>query len=87
MYLTHHYLIPSFLTRCVCVYIYIIIIIIFIQTFKRLDKKRIQVIYTSQTSCGINLENGEYLLSGKIIYYLEAEFESKLNTLIPDTAC
>ncbi|XP_016339579.1 metalloproteinase inhibitor 3-like isoform X2 [Sinocyclocheilus anshuiensis] len=43
-----------------------------IQTFKQLNKKikRIQVIYTSQTSCGINLENGEYLLSGKIIYYL-----------------
>lgn len=37
-----------------------------IKTFKRLDKKRIQVIYTSQTSCGINLENGEYLLSGHV---------------------
>ncbi|XP_058647259.1 metalloproteinase inhibitor 3-like [Onychostoma macrolepis] len=36
-----------------------------IQTFKQLDKG-IQVIYTSQTSCGINLENGEYLLSGHV---------------------
>ncbi|XP_016112043.1 metalloproteinase inhibitor 3-like isoform X1 [Sinocyclocheilus grahami] len=37
-----------------------------IQTFKQLDKKIFQVIYTSQTSCGINLENGEYLLSGPV---------------------
>ncbi|XP_058647260.1 metalloproteinase inhibitor 3-like [Onychostoma macrolepis] len=35
-----------------------------IQTFKPLHKKGIQVIYTSQSSCGINLKNGEYLLSG-----------------------
>ncbi|XP_059393311.1 metalloproteinase inhibitor 4-like [Carassius carassius] len=28
--------------------------------------KSIQVIYTSQTSCGINLQNDEYLLSGHV---------------------
>ncbi|XP_016113011.1 metalloproteinase inhibitor 3-like isoform X3 [Sinocyclocheilus grahami] len=39
-----------------------------IQTYKQLDKKRIQVIYTrsTQTFCGINLRNGEYLLSGPV---------------------
>ncbi|XP_016410372.1 metalloproteinase inhibitor 3-like isoform X1 [Sinocyclocheilus rhinocerous] len=39
-----------------------------IQTFKQLDKKRIQVINTrsTQTFCGINLENGRYLLSGPV---------------------
>ncbi|XP_016315084.1 metalloproteinase inhibitor 3-like [Sinocyclocheilus anshuiensis] len=38
-----------------------------IQTFRQLNK-RIQVIYTrsTQTSCGINLENGEYLLLGPV---------------------
>uniref|UniRef100_A0A8C2B8U8 NTR domain-containing protein n=1 Tax=Cyprinus carpio TaxID=7962 RepID=A0A8C2B8U8_CYPCA len=37
-----------------------------IQTFKQSDQKRIQVIYTPQTSCGISLYNGEYLLSGSV---------------------
>ncbi|XP_042610407.1 metalloproteinase inhibitor 3-like isoform X1 [Cyprinus carpio] len=37
-----------------------------IQTFKQSDKKRIQVIYTPQTSCGVILKNGEYLLSGHV---------------------
>ncbi len=89
MYLTYHFPMKSFLTRnmCVCVCIYIYIYFFFIQTFKQLDKKGIEVIYTSHDSCGINLINGEYLLSGKIIYSLEAEFESKLNTLIPDAGC
>ncbi|XP_043107546.1 metalloproteinase inhibitor 3-like [Puntigrus tetrazona] len=37
-----------------------------VETFKQLDKKRIQVIYSTQTSCGINLESSEYLLSGHV---------------------
>ncbi|XP_059393649.1 metalloproteinase inhibitor 3-like [Carassius carassius] len=37
-----------------------------IEKFKPLNMKRIQVIYTSQTSCGINLQNDEYLLSGHV---------------------
>ncbi|XP_042589470.1 metalloproteinase inhibitor 3-like isoform X4 [Cyprinus carpio] len=37
-----------------------------IETFKQSDKKRIQVIYSPQTSCGISLYNGEYLLSGRV---------------------
>ncbi|XP_042589467.1 metalloproteinase inhibitor 3-like [Cyprinus carpio] len=39
-----------------------------IQTFKQLDKKRIQVIYTRTTPnfCGISLYNDEYLLSGRV---------------------
>uniref|UniRef100_A0A9J7YI18 TIMP metallopeptidase inhibitor 4 n=1 Tax=Cyprinus carpio carpio TaxID=630221 RepID=A0A9J7YI18_CYPCA len=37
-----------------------------IETFKQSDKKRIQVIYSPQTSCGISLNNGEYLLSGQV---------------------
>ncbi|XP_059393651.1 metalloproteinase inhibitor 3-like [Carassius carassius] len=37
-----------------------------VETFKQPDMKRIQVIYTSQTSCGINLQNDEYLLSGHV---------------------
>uniref|UniRef100_A0A672NWT5 TIMP metallopeptidase inhibitor 4 n=1 Tax=Sinocyclocheilus grahami TaxID=75366 RepID=A0A672NWT5_SINGR len=39
---------------------------IFFNKKYQLDKKIFQVIYTSQTSCGINLENGEYLLSGPV---------------------
>uniref|UniRef100_A0A8C1XTG4 TIMP metallopeptidase inhibitor 4 n=1 Tax=Cyprinus carpio TaxID=7962 RepID=A0A8C1XTG4_CYPCA len=37
-----------------------------IETFKQSDKKRIQVIYSPQTSCGISLYNDEYLLSGRV---------------------
>uniref|UniRef100_A0A8C2BWS2 TIMP metallopeptidase inhibitor 4, tandem duplicate 1 n=1 Tax=Cyprinus carpio TaxID=7962 RepID=A0A8C2BWS2_CYPCA len=39
-----------------------------LHTFKQLDKKRIQVIYTRTTPnfCGISLNNGEYLLSGRV---------------------
>uniref|UniRef100_A0A8C2BUD7 NTR domain-containing protein n=1 Tax=Cyprinus carpio TaxID=7962 RepID=A0A8C2BUD7_CYPCA len=37
-----------------------------IQTFKQSDQKRIQVIYITQTSCGFDLENSEYLLSGRV---------------------
>ncbi|XP_042589468.1 metalloproteinase inhibitor 3-like isoform X2 [Cyprinus carpio] len=36
------------------------------ETFKQSDKKRIQVIYTPQTSCGVILKNCEYLLSGHV---------------------
>ncbi|XP_052424904.1 metalloproteinase inhibitor 3-like isoform X1 [Carassius gibelio] len=37
-----------------------------IEKFKPLDKKAIPVIYSSQTSCGISLQNDEYLLAGSI---------------------
>ncbi len=36
------------------------------QMFKPLNK-RIRVIYTAHDSCGMNLNKGVYLLSGKII--------------------
>ncbi|XP_043107547.1 metalloproteinase inhibitor 3-like [Puntigrus tetrazona] len=37
-----------------------------VEIFKQLNKNKIAVVYTSQTSCGINLKPGEYLLSGHV---------------------
>ncbi|XP_050979006.1 metalloproteinase inhibitor 3-like [Labeo rohita] len=54
-----------------------------IKTFKYVNKKPFQVIYSHKTSCHIDLENKEYLLSGKIINYLKSDFE----TLNPDAGC
>ncbi|XP_052424906.1 metalloproteinase inhibitor 3-like isoform X3 [Carassius gibelio] len=37
-----------------------------VEIFKHLDMKKIQVIYSSQTSCGISLQKDEYLLAGHV---------------------
>ncbi|XP_050979007.1 metalloproteinase inhibitor 3-like [Labeo rohita] len=38
-----------------------------IKTFKQTDNKPVQFIHSPQTSCGITLKNGEYLLGGSVM--------------------